>query len=569
MKHKICSVQLAVVLLSCILFGNTTEVVAQQTGKRPLERVASVSVLKVKGKAQILSKVEVEQQKDKARILGVPAPDTWKTVAPRTKLERGDQLRTGTDSSIELMLDDGTMVTLSEDTLLTLEDLKSVRAESLKVTQFKLEKGKVRTKQPTKILGQTNQIIRTDNGSINTRLGEVEVEKPENSVKLASSAPLQWPLIAQNSAKRDRTVATLNRGSADFQPSGQGQMIVVSNVLPGTCLDKEGVKSSLRNPKTKMTLAKLEDEAALHFVSNTPVEMSAGTEAICNKMIITNRSKEGVVYLEDTKIAEMEPNSKLVLIKNELLTVGLTASDAKVSFACDDDESKGLTEFSVQGIEGGVYVLREGETLGTGLDVSAPVPSRGGVFSATATPTPPGAPTATPTQTGTPTVTPTPTGTPTPTPTGTPQPAPTPVPATHTFPMAPQFDGPINVDAQNNTATCSGTNKYQITVSLDVDNYLPTIVGGKLYSVLTDSSWNPMATFTYGIPHTGPPPTLNVTYYDYTWPMEDVSLQYYFCYIPPGSSTSVYFRVTIFDDFGNPSITKNCSGTIPGVFSCP
>jgi hypothetical protein len=114
-------------------------------------------------------------------------------------------------------------------------------------------------------------------------------------------------------------------------------------------------------------------------------------------------------------------------------------------------------------------------------------------------------------------------------------------------------------------------------VTVNFDNYLPTIIGGRLFSRETDNLWAPQALFQYPIPdpNTGSSttPNLTMTAYNYTWPMEQGQLRYWFCYIPPDPPSpyadEVYFQVYMRDSAGNVSTTRNCSGPVPGVIICP
>lgn len=428
MKQKnVTNILLGIIMLSSVICANWVTGVDAQEPESQLSRVMTVSVKDIQGTAQILSTAEMEKQRDRARVLGIPAPEAWKPLSTGTILEQGDRLRTGPDSTMELQLNDGTVVTLDRDTVLELEELKSVRAKSLKMTQFFLERGKIQTVQPTQILGQTEQIIRTNNGTINTRLGEVEVEKrPMEPPRLAAAPSFQWPLLAQNGRRDDYTTVTLNRGTADIQASGEGQMITLSFVLPESCLDVDGVRFTLKNAGSQVTLSKLEDESAFQVLANEMFQLLAGTEGIANTVTIINRSKDGVVDVEGTEVAELGPDSRLVVAMHELLTLGYQGLQAQIIFECDPNVSQDIGDLGILG-EGDVTILRE--NLGIGLDASRPDPSRGSGVVTFPSPTPE-IPTATPTPTEPPeeeeeeeeeeeppsTPTPTPTTTLTPTP---------------------------------------------------------------------------------------------------------------------------------------------------------
>lgn len=584
MKQSSVRLLMGTILLPVfVFFAIVTEVCAQEVQGQPTSKVITVSVKDVRGTAQILSKVEQEKQRDKIRVLGIPASDAWKPIVKGMNLDEGDRLRTTVDSAVELQLDDGTVIALASDTIVELEDLKSVRATSLKTTQIFLEKGKIRTTQPTRILGQTEQIIRTNNGTVNTRLGEVEVEKPElQPINLAATSAFPWPLVVQNAKQRGNyTNVALHRGTADIEASGDGQINTVSFVLSETCPDIDGVKFTLANAMSKVAISKLDQEASFQVIANEVFHLLAGTEGIANKITVMNRSKEGIIDIEGLDVAKLGPNSRLVLAMHELLTLGYRGQDAQVRFECDTTESKGLNELAFSGLNGDVTILHD--SLGTGMDTSRPEPSRGSGMAMPPTPTPM-PPIATPTET--PSVTPTPTSTPTPrvtpiitpiitpqptpslpTPTPTQTPAPTPIPVTHTQPRNPKI---VGTDVFSIADNCGGPETYRITVESRIENYLPSMVvapGGQVICLVTNASWIPYSPLYYHVPS-----EVTITSYAYdSAQFEKITLQFSFCYGPPTElSNNLYFTLQVKDLEGNASAVKQCHGDISGSgFSCP
>jgi hypothetical protein len=429
MKHKIYTVRLSVIIflvLSYFLCGGSSVVIAQQTEAPRVSRAATIAVMEIDGTAQILSRADVGRQ---VEILG----DLWKPALPRTMLNSGDQLRTGVDSSMKLQLNDGTIVAMSSDSLLVVEELKSARGQTPQTTQLKLEKGKISTQQMTKILGQTNQIIRTDNGSVNTRLGEVEVWKPEQEPRnyvLLAALSSQIPQVAQGSTRGDNTFVTLNRGTTVIESSGKGRMITNSLLLPETCSGQDGIKLVQEKPKFQVTVSKLEDQNGYLVVSNDPNEdfhLLVGTEGDANKIYVATQKSDAEIDFDGVSMAIQDIESYSMYILHPLLTVGVRSSDVKVNLVCDATESRGINDFSILGISGNVTDF--GASFG-GRGTGRPNPSRGrtGVPPTPRTPTP----TPTPEEGEFPTPTPTPTPTPKRTPTW-PGGGPTSVPLTYVF----------------------------------------------------------------------------------------------------------------------------------------
>jgi hypothetical protein len=565
MKHKIPIVRSTVIILVLLylLFKGFSVVIAQQAAEQKIDRAATIAVTEVNGAAQILSKVEVEKQKDQARVLGLPVTEEWKPAFPTMMLNQGDQIRTGVNSSMKAQLNDGTTVMLSSDTLLIVEELKSARGETPQTMQFKLEKGKITTQQGAKILGQTVQIIRTENGSVNTRMAEVEVQKSgQEAPREVTLAAL--PEAAQRSEKGNKTTVILRRGTAEIESSGIGQMTTISLLQPESCPGSDGIQATLKKP-AKAVVSKLEEENSFQLSAQEKLQWLAGTESFANKITVSTRSSDGVVDIEGINVAELGPDSIAVFQLNELLTLGVTSSDAKVKLYCDETISKGISEVGAQEMAGDVNILRTDLGM-AGTD--RPVPSRGQPSKIILTPTP--VPTPTPAE-GIPTPTPE-EGIPVPViptePIPPPIPPPVQTPVTHTFPQEPCITN-IQVTPVFNGDNCPGA--YSINVALDFQNYLPTILEGRLFSIETSDTWQPKATFKYPIPdpHTGPPPYLTMTSYSYFWPIEQVSVNYWFCYIPPiDYPDHVYFRAYIEDSAGNISVARDCDGNVGGPFTC-
>ena len=593
------------VLTSLLLLSNVAFVNAQQGEGQAGGKVASVAIAKVTGTAEIRSKVESEKQKGKTRVLGVPASSLWKPAAPQMSLNVGDQLRTDANGGLELQLDDGTLVTLEGNTLLVLEELKSLRTEAVKTTAFKLEHGKIRTKQATQILGQTNQIIRTENGSITTRIGEIEVERPSaDFVKVAALEPFAWSLLAKQ-GDQNWTKANLLAGSMDVVASGNGRMMLASLIRAATCMAEEGIFTTLQDAQETMNLVKLPDVGGFQFATNGQHVMLAGTEGNANRITIRTRSKDAVIDLEGTDVAEMGPSSKMVLNINPLLTVGVTAADGQVEFACNPDETRGINAFDIQGIEGDVTILRE--RMG-GLDTGAPGPSRGNIGvtpiptrtpsifptpgvtvtpagTPTATPTgrPPQTPTPTPTPTGSPTVTPTPTGSPTVTPTPTGSPTVTPTPGTITPPVPgrpscgtfapsqvvsvyPVIHNFSIVSVGGAGAPCGTQRPVKIHVDYNDVAMMVYAKGGALvyrWSVTSPVSLQggaeepiPGSNMSFPPPPSGTNPT-------YTFPAgESGNFDYTFC-IDPASSGTVAVTIWVKNSCGYASTQANGSHAVP------
>lgn len=557
MKENKSLIPLCVLSILCLLLavGNGTFVSAQQ-----VSRVVAVSIGEVNGKAEILLKRDAQKGKDNAQILS----QAWKQAAPQLSINPGDQLRTNSGASLKLNLNDGTILTLAENSLLTLENLQSARDNQPRTAEFRLENGTVSTVQTSKTLGQTVQIIRTTNGSVDTRLGEVEVTKiPNEYAKVAAALPdkVVWPFVVQNSGNKDQTFVRLARGTAQVQASGQGAIITNSMVLSNSCIAEDGVQFTLRAPKTQVKIAKLPDINGFELSSVEPFQLLVATEGEANKVRLFNRKGLANVDIEGISIAEQDENSTLNLLLDSLLTIGVKGSEMTVSLACTQDKSEGL-DFKVLSADSGVNMFRT--SLGGGRDQS---PSRGAVSALPTrtpivrTPTPiipPGGEIPSPTKTPG-KATPTPTATPT-VPVGPqPTPAPTRIPVTHTFPRNPRIirwdgdDSALNGPELEVDGAC-GTGGTKMIVTMGFHNYLPQIMPGRLTSYITDSTWRPVAPAFHRVIE-GP----NVKVLDYTYTndtqLETGYIRYSFCYNNP---PNMYFYVYIYDREGNRSNRLSC-----------
>jgi len=540
---------------------------AQETGAERTSRVLAISIGEVNGTAQIMSRAQVGQEGRQPRVLA----DAWEAALPKTNVQAGDHLRTGPDSSMTLHLTDGTVVTMSGDSLVVVEELKSARGTTPKTVQLKLEKGKIRTQQTTKILGQTNQVIRTDNGSINCGIGEVEVWREIRERKkyvLLASLAARLPLLAQGPNPNDSlTYVEILSGSAGILPSGVGSMIAMSFVLPEMCQAEDGVRFQINTKGTQTRITKLEgNRLRVQSQNNIPVQVMAATEGNSNQLRIS-AEQDTKVDIEGVPIAQQRAGSILDLLMHELLTVGLETSDVILIFNCSEEKPEGLN-FDILASDGDIVLLRESLTTSLGEGVrrgpdGTIIPSHGAVPPVIQTPTPTTRtplPTATPTETPT-EATPTPEAE-TPTPTATPTegegpPPPVPGPLTDVFPAAPVITalGALAVNAGG----CGGG---QDLVSLEIhyNDMTPSVVGGELRRQHPTAPAPVVASFTLGITS---PPYLTQTNYHYTYSGgESADMTYWFCFDPAGPlNPHRNFDLWIEDADGNASNVLNY--TIP------
>lgn len=448
MKRMLMSMALVI----SVVWGGFSGVSAQTSGEQqPVQRGIALTILEVAGDGQVMSRADVGTRKPGDVKIQT---DPWKPANPRSALSSGDQLKTGTGSSMKLQLNDGTVVTLSEDSILVVEDLRSSRGESPQTSQLKLEHGKISTQQGVQILGQTQQIIRTDNGAVNTQLGEVEIWKPKEEpaqyVQLASRLA-GFPMLAQKPPKQNDTFVTLARGTAAIESSGNGRMITSSLLTPETCMAGDGIHFTLEQPKTRVTVTRIEDQNAFRVSAKEPFYLLVATEGTSNKLNVATQNSEAVIDIEGVEVAEQTMNSTALIRLHPLLTVGVKASDLIVHLFCEDTESRGLNDFAIQGMAGQVNVLRT--SFGGTSGPSAA--SRGGLSIVPPTPTSPPGPTPTPP--------PGPTPTPTYTPTMPPPPPPTPFPPVQTPPpltnISPHFGTHTVriISASGNTPPAGGT----------------------------------------------------------------------------------------------------------------
>lgn len=431
MKDKLTRgrIVMSIVLIMSVLWGGFSEVVAQTSGEQqPVGRGISLTIIDIEGDGQVMSRADVGTRKPGDITIQM---EPWKPANPRATLNSGDQLKTGPQSSIKLQLNDGTIVTLAEDSVLVVEDLRSVRGETPQTSQLKLERGKISTQQATKILGQTQQIIRTDNGLVNAQLGEVEiwkpVQEPTQYVQLASMVT-RFPFLAQKRPEKNDTFVTLSRGAAMIESSGNGRMITTSLLIPNTCSAGDGIHFTLEQPNARVNVTRIEDQNAFRLSAKGPFYLLVGTEGTSNKINVATENSDAVIDIEGVEVAEQTANSASLIRLHPLLTVGVKASDLVVNLNCEEIESRGINEFTIQGRAGQVNVLRT--SFGAATD--QPPASHGGI--SIIPPTPMG-----PTPTPRVKLTPTPTATPTATPTGIPPatpfpPAPIPTPLTRVDP---------------------------------------------------------------------------------------------------------------------------------------
>ena len=561
MRHQTYVVPLLtlIVIVSFLLLGGGTAPVSAQQASR----VVAISVGDVNGHVEILSRGTVKKGED-AKILST----AWKRATPKASLTVGDQIRTDVDASLQLHLNDGTLFTLGSDSLLTVEELKSARGETPRTAVFALEQGTVSTRQTSKILGQTVQIIRTTNGSVDTRLGEVEVYKPQQRYTKLAALPTQWPLFTQHSGDQDQTIVALAKGTAQIESTGTGQIVTTSELLPETCLGVDGVQFTLKAPKEKVKIAKLPDTNGFELISAAPFQLLVGTLGQANKIKIQNRADIAEVDIEGIDVAEMRQLSTLNLALNPLLTVGVQSTDMTVMLNCTGDPSKGI-DFTVLGSDGNVTMLRNS----LGGDISRN-PSRGAIVPLRPTQPPLRTPTPRPTKTPEdgkkpkPTPTPKPGQTPAPTATPTPgggKPNPTPIqpPVTLNQPRTPKILDPVAVNyalTYCSDANNTSGNGYDIDVNFDFENYVPSIMPGEVNIRVTDGNTTPYFSRIHSVTQG------SVANYalDSTL-LETGDITFSFCYTKRSALGDwLYFNFRVTDSGGNTSLVKYCEAELSG-----
>lgn len=562
MKHKIYTRRVFSIFLvfAYLLCGGSALVFAQQAVPQQPGRaggVVTLTVTAVAGPAELLSKADVEKQRG-IRLQS----ELWKPALPRTLLNSGDQLRTGSGASMELQMNDGTIITLSGDAAVVVEDLKSARGQAPQTTQLLLEKGKIVTQQTARILGQTHQIIRTENGSVNTSLGEVEIWKPEKETEeYAHLAALSsgFPLLAKKVDKSENTYVTLSRGTLVLEAFGIGQLITDSGLLPETCIAQEKIKLTMFIPKHQVMVSKLEDQNGFRVSSIAPSTTSAssqdfyllvGTEGTANKVRIVTQDSEAEVDVEGINMAKYDRNSGATILKHPLFTVGVKSKDVLVNFVCDETESKGLSigEVDVREISGGVYA---DDTFVGGRDTRRPIPSRGRIA---------GAPTPTPPMTPTPGEEEEEEATPTPTPEEEGPPPPPPGPVTDLRPAAPTIAAISGPTVSVADPSCGGVPlQNRVDLRIEYNDLTPFVVGGNFYRYHPAAPPS-IATYTLTV---DAPPYLVQSNYQYTYTGgESAYLDYWFCYDPLGALAGTDYQIWIRDADGNPSNTLNY-GALP------
>ena len=535
---------------------------AAGAGEEPPSRVVTLVVADANGAVQLF-------EQGGARVLSA------RPLTPNTQLNQGNQVQTGPNSSLRLQLNDGTQLTLAGDTRIRVEELRSARGDAPQTVQLWLEHGKISTQQGARILGQTNQMICTSNGCVNSRMAEIEVEKfggvPRGDMTVAA-----LPAGAEIEDKGDKTTVNLRRGTTEVESTGTGQITTTSLLLPTNCQGDDGVQFTLHIPKARGTLAKLEQENAYQLNAPQEIQVLAGTEGFANKLTVSTRSGSGVVDVEGIEVAEFGPDSSAAFLLNEVLTLGFTGMDIKVRLACDKTASKDIGQVGIQSMTGDVNVLQTnlgGPAAGTGR----PHPSTEGITGATPTPGPTPTPTMTPTplpgeEVPTPTPTPTPgpglTPTPTPTPTSTPGTGAVPATVPGAAPIPPQSTlsgpippaAPIIVNFSGPTTVLGGAPCQplftRVTVAFDFTNNLPSIFGGQV--VRGQIAPYIMAPFTAAVPSS----EVVVNPYNYMWPQEAGRVTYTFC-IAGGTGEPLQFTIRLMDSGGNISNALSYSTTFP------
>lgn len=362
---------------------------------------------------------------------------TWQALTATTKLEVGDQVRTGPNSAVDLWFEDGSVLNLAEGTQLTITELDISTANKTRVARFQLEWGMV-TVKITKLAFTENVCeIETDSVVAGVAFAEMTVKHPQNSSESEIVAN-QGQVTVRRLAADDRVVRligslTEQEGVQLVLPRSVGAEVFLSvQKILGTIEVQSSVPLTDIRPLFDPlgSFVKIDNEGLspmMAQVQNSSSVLGAQGSATVGippdqELLITTQGETDLAFSIKRRTAAILCEGLYVFLNGGELTVN------------DETVSAGVPNcFPV--IQVAQQPEPQAEGKGRSLIQTEPA-SRDMIGAADEVPVVPGAPqsqspgtivvepspTPTPTPTETPTPEPTETPTPTPTPTETPEP---------------------------------------------------------------------------------------------------------------------------------------------------
>lgn len=184
----------------------------------------------------------------------VPGEQTWKPLTATMKVNAGDQVRTGQGGSVELWFEDGSTVSLLQETQLAIKNLDISAAQKTRVVQFKLLNGQLTVKITKLAYTQSTCEIETNIAIAGVKFAEMTIAVPKDST--------QTNIIAR-------------QGMVDIQQVNDGTVNV-----SGLVDDEEGVMFSTNSIGAKVLLGIQKIVRKITLENNVPLQ---GLRAVMGK----------------------------------------------------------------------------------------------------------------------------------------------------------------------------------------------------------------------------------------------------------------------------------------------
>jgi hypothetical protein len=202
----------------------------------------------------------------------------WKPLTATMKLQTGDQIKTGPNSSVDLWFEDGSVLNLAEGSQLSINQLEVSTVQKSRVARFKLWWGAV-TAKVTKLAFTENVCeVETETVVAGVKFSEMTVIQPQNTS--------QSEVIAQ-------------QGLIEIRQVGEGTVNVSAFLSP------KGIKFSLNRVGARVLIGVEKILQKISVECNFPININVVFEGATTLMKLDNMSMAPIQVQAEDAIVEL------------------------------------------------------------------------------------------------------------------------------------------------------------------------------------------------------------------------------------------------------------------------
>lgn len=202
----------------------------------------------------------------------------WKPLTATMKLQTGDQIKTGPNSSVDLWFEDGSVLNLAEGSQLSINQLEVSTVQKSRVARFKLWWGAVTAK--------VTRLAFTEN------VCEVETETVVAGVKFSEMTVIQ----PQNTSQSE---VIARQGLIEIRQVGEGTVNVSAFLSP------KGIKFSLNRVGVRVLVGVEKILQKISVECNFPINIDAVFEGATTLMKLDNLSMAPIQVQAEDAIVEL------------------------------------------------------------------------------------------------------------------------------------------------------------------------------------------------------------------------------------------------------------------------